>query len=355
MKYLLLPAALLLLISCQGNLQEKMKPEHDKTDWAFYKLNGDVHTISERSVKITGETTAQGSENGIDIDYDRTFDDFGYLIHEKKWVKKDVPYEEVISERRDAIVKRTQYTAGKPAIITENEWDAAREHLLGTTRKNPDNTQIDRQTFVYEEGRLTMKVKYNNQDIGIEKIVYGYDKKGNVIKEGIYPNAVIQEFKVAYEYDNANNKILETRSGKNSPVQRTRYSYNGKKMIRKESNNSKGEVTTTEEYTYDAKGNILTHIISEKSGSRSAERFEYDKNNNVTKWQMVTDNDPEVTVSNVYDTENNLTYTKTQVGTEAFDERAYTYQYDEHKNWVKKTVTIKGTNAYKVTRTITYF
>lgn len=355
MKYLLLPVSLFLLVSCQGNLQEKMKPEHSETDWAFYKLNGDVHTVSERNFIITGATSNPGRENGADLDYDRTFDDFGYLIHEKKWAKENVPYEDAVLQRRDELLKRTQYTAGKPTIITENTWDEAKEHLTGSIRRNPDNTQISREFMVYEEGKLTMKVKYNGQDIPVEKVVYGYDKNGNLTKEGIFPNAATLDFKVAYEYDKDNNKISETRSGKNKVFYKSTYTYTNKKLDHVLTTNDKGETTLTEDFAYDKKGNITEHIITESRGGRTAEIFEYDAKNNITKWLTASDNNPDVLVYHAYDAEGNVISTKTQVGKDAYDDRNYTYQYDEHKNWTKKTVTIKGVNTYEVKRKITYF
>ncbi|MFP5437804.1 MAG: hypothetical protein ACLGH8_08475 [Bacteroidia bacterium] len=356
MKYLALPAALILLISCQGNLKEKMKPEHAGTDWAYYKLNGDIHTISERSVKISNGTATEGIENSTEMDYDRTFDDFGNLIHEKKWAKKDIPYEELISERRDAIIKRSQYTAGKLTIITTNEWDAAKEHLSDTKRSNPDDTQIDREAFIYKDGRLTSKTKYNSQDIAIEKTVYTYNKKGNLVQEDIYPNAISAEFTIIYAYDKNNNKTLVTRTGKSSPLQKTAYAYNGNKVTGITSTNGKGETSYTEALNYDSKGNVIQHSTAENaSGSKTSERFQYDSKNNTTKWQTVTDSDPEVTITNTYDAENNLTGTKTLIGTEVFDNRTYIYEYDTMKNWIKKTVNIKGIKSFEVTRTITYF
>jgi hypothetical protein len=352
MKYILLPAIALLFLSCQGNLKEKPKPQHSETDWAYYELNDDVKSIKTRSTKIEGGT----DNSDIDINTDRTFDDYGYLTNDALWDKNNQPMLTSVLQGKDLLLKKTQYTAGKPTIITENQWDAAKENLLGTLRKTPDGKQIDRTMFVMENGKLKDEILYDNQDNIIQKISYGYDKEGNKKTEMAYLDGRTLSFKVLYEYDGNNNKISEARYNAEKELYKTTYTYNGKNVIKKQTIGSTGKPDYTESMQYNDKNKVTLHTtIEHGTGIETTETSEYNNNNKIVNWTTKENDQPQINIKNVFDANDNLISTTTMQTGNVLSERTYEYKYDSHKNWIKKTITINGVKSYEINREISYY
>lgn len=66
-----------LLVSCK----DKPALDRTKTDWEFYKLKGDVKSVSEKT-EVTGQGKGAASrESEYDADY--TFNENGVLVSEK--------------------------------------------------------------------------------------------------------------------------------------------------------------------------------------------------------------------------------------------------------------------------------
>lgn len=356
MKYILLPAFALLFLSCQGNLKEKPKPKHSETDWAFYNLNDDVKNVKTRSVKISNGSKEQGNELSSELDSDQTFDDYGNLITETKWAKKDILFEKAIFEGRNKLINKTQYTQGKPAIITENQWDAAKENLMISKRKNTDGSQIDRIAYILDNGKPREKITFGNQDYVSEKVTYIYDNKGNLKTESLLPDGANAKYKVVYEYDSDNNKISESRYTTEKNLSKTSYVYKGKNLVEKRIFDGNGTPSYSEAMVYDNKDNIISHSTEEnKTGIKTLETFSYDNNGNLISWTTEATDEPQVTIKNTYDTYNSLTSTTTLQGNNLIEERTFSYEYDSHKNWIKKTINIKNGPSFKVTREVTYY
>lgn len=356
MKYLILPAVALLFLSCQGNLKEKPKPQHSETDWAYYDLHDDVKSIETRFVKVSKGAKEQGSESSTDMDSNQIFDDYGNLIGEEKWAKKDILFEKAVFEGRNILINKTQYSQGKPAIITENQWDASKENLMITVRKNSDGTQIDRIAYIIDNGKPREKITFGNQDYVSEKAAYIYDKKGNLKTETLFPDGANAKYKVTYEYDAENNKISESRYTSEKNLYKTNYVYKGKNLVEKRTMDGSGMPSYVETMIYDNENNLTSHTTEEnKTGIKSLETFSYDNNKNVIGWTTEATGEPQISIKNTYDTNNNLTSTTTLQGNNLIEERTFRYEYDSHKNWIKKTINIKNGATFEVTREINYY
>lgn len=357
MKYLYAPLLLLLLASCAEEKKETPKPEHSTTDWAFYKLNGDVQSVSEKSLKLTAGPSVTGSEIATAHDTDLYFDENGNLVSEKQWLNGTTPFEENAYNGRVKLLRRTQYVAGQPGIITENLWDESGKNLNSETKRNPDNSQLDRTTYTYTNGNLTEKIKLNGQNNPTDKWTYEYDAKGNITEDAIYTGtgAVIAQNR--YKYDGANHKVAELRYVHDSLRYSTKYDYIGNNLMKRETTNSKGVPEYTEVFKYDAPGNVISHVTLERlDSSQTEDIYTYDKNKNIISWTVNQKGSPKINTLNVYDQYNNLTATKTTDETgKVINDRKYTYEYDSHNNWIKKHVVIDGKPAFEVSRKISYY
>jgi YD repeat-containing protein len=356
MKYLYIPLVLLLLTSCADEKKANPKPEHSKTDWAFYKLNGEVQSVAQKSMNIADGKTVPGYEVSSEHDTDMTFDDYGKLIHIKQWLKENMPYEETTYNGKDRILKRTQYMGGTPMMITEHQWDASGENLTSIIRRNPDNSQIDHIQNRYEKGKIIEKLTLNAQDTPTDKITYEYDNNGNLVVENLYLGVNAIKVTAKYGYNDKKQKVTEARYNLGRINYLTNIEYEGDKVTKKESLDSVGKPEYTELFKYDAAGNIAKHVTIERyDNSETDENFVYDKNKNVTLWTINKKGAPLVTITKTYDKQGNLVSSKTVQGENTvLDAHNYEYTYDKNNNWTSKKIFIKGEPAFLVERKITY-
>lgn len=357
MKHLYIPLLLLILTSCADEKKANPKQEHSKTDWAFYKLNGEVQSVAEKSVSIADGNTLPGHEVSSEHDTDMAFDDTGKLIHIKQWSKDNVPFEETTYNGKDRILKRTQYIGGMPMMVTENQWDASGENIVATIRRNPDNSQIERIQNRYEKGNLVEKLTFNNQDIPVDKVTYEYDANNNLVLENLYMGVSAVKVTAKYAYNEKKQKTNETRYNLDKLNYLTNFEYEGDKLIKKESLDSEGKPEYTEIFKYDDAGNLGKHVTIERyDNSETEEEFTYDKNKNVTLWTINKKGAPLVTITKTYDAQGNMLSSKTVQGENTvLDAHNYEYVYDKNKNWTSKKIFLKGKPAFSVTRKITYF
>lgn len=344
----------LLLVSC------KDKPQIDraKTDWAFYKLSGDVETLLETTEPAAGQDATTARESEYDTEY--TFNNQGMLISEKKYLPGRKLFQEITYNGKDKIVKQVQYVNDKPSVITEYAWDKGLTNNTAITKRNADNSQLERIGMKYNaNGKITEKVTYNRQDLPIEKITYEYDNNGNLRAENFYLDKDIVQVTNIYEY-NGGNKISEVRvKPDGSVISKTFFEYNASnKVVRSGTNDSSGKLQYIKETTYDSKGNILTDTANEVAeNNKSTDKYTYDANGNKTQWVSYTADAPLFEAAYKYDSHNNMTSIKMKdyQGNPQPLVKSYTYDYDKQGNWIKKTVLVNGKPAYITTRIISYF
>lgn len=357
MKYLYPFALLLFLASCQK--EEKKPIDRTKADWTFYKLEGDVKQLSTKSWQVDGnmQKIKPMFEDMSTHDSDLIFDEAGMLTSEKQYIG-ETPFEETTYKGREKKQQTIQYINNAPGIKIEYDWDTTGKNNTSITRRNSDNTQIDRVEMKYQGNKLAQKTTFNAQNNPNDKIAYIYDSKGNVIQEDIYLNSEYVQHKAINKYDKKNRKISEARYNKDGKKQyETISKYEGDNLMKKFTLNDKNEVDYSEDYTYDSKGNVLTHLTFENfDKSYTLDTYTYDGKGNKLTWEITKNKKPFMSATFTYDKYNNTTSVivkDSNTGMEV-DKREYIYEYDAKGNWTKKVTKIKGVPQFLAERTITY-
>ena len=359
MKYLFLSVILFAFVSCQ---EEKAEIDRSKTDWVTYKLEGNVKSVSEKSYQMlesgVADTTNIAHEIRSAHNLDIEFNDEGMVISEKKWKRNGKPFEEIKYEGKDKVVQRTQYIDGKASIITKYAYNSYNNNTT-VTRRKPDNKQIDKIVKSYNADKLDEQKTFNNDNKGIDRVTYAYDKNGNLIGENLYLGTEAVQYKNVYEYDDNGKKTSDIRYNKDSEiVYKTLFEYDGDKISVRETTNGDGEVEYIEKFTYDDKGNVTVKSTYEKyDDSETTDKFRYDEKGNKISW-VIDKNGVEIMKAEyTYDDKSNLTLIQTYYGDKLSEteERSYTYEYDDKGNWIKKKVSINNKPEFIVERKITYF
>lgn len=358
MKYFYAVTLLFILTSCQKD-EKKKTIDHDKTDWAFYKLNGNVKTITTKSWQLNERLEKEKTmhEDMTARNTDLTFTDEGLLARERSYITED-PIETKEFNGREKPLEIVQYVDNKPFIKTSYEWDTSGKNNTAIIRRNGDNSEIDHVKMEFHADKLAKKTTLSAQNIPTETTAYIYDSKGNVIEEDFYLTSYTIQYKNIYKYDKKNRQISEasyTAAGKKNFE--TISEYKGNNLTKKYTINAKGETEYSEDFTYDQKGNILTKLRYESiDKSTIQDKFMYDDKGNKVSWQILKNNTPISGAQFSYDSHNNLTSViSTDDKNNVIDKREYTYEYDKKGNWIKKTSRINNTKLLSSERTITYF
>ncbi|NDJ00115.1 RHS repeat protein [Flavobacterium sp. LaA7.5] len=360
MKYIYPFAAIVLLLTACND--KEVKPlDRTTTDWAFYKLEGSVKSVFTKSNELINDNLEPGRvkhENPTDHDTELTFNEEGMLILEKKLNAQGGPYEEITYNGREQKLEQIQYVNNNPGIKTEFSWDETGKHNTAITRRNPDNSQIDRKAMEYKKGKLAEKITYNRQNNPIDKISYVYDKNGNLTGENLYLGTEFIQIKNLYKYNNKNQKVAESRYDKDSNIiYTTEYEYNNDKLIVKKVTNGNGEIEYMEKMSYNPKGELeIKTTIDNFDNTQTIERFMYDDKGNKTALSVEKNNELYMKVSYTYNEKGLLEKLIMTDSTEnAVDTRTYTYTYDDKGNWTEKIIIINGENKFIEKREITYY
>ena len=358
MKYLYpLSLVLLLIVSC-GKDDEKII-DREKSDWAFYKLAGDVKTVSEKSY-----ATADGKQKGptkqempSNHDRDFEFNDEGMLVREKTWASEGVPFEEIKYQNRESKLSHTQFVSGAPSLVTQYAWDEKGKNNLSVTRRNANNTPFDRIVMKYKKDRLIEKITYNAQENPTNKITYFYDQKGNVTGENFYYSSDVLQFKTNYTYNDKNQKVAETHYNKDGKVDyKTTYTYSGDKVVATETTNAAGDVSYIEKSAYDKDGNMVSNYTFDKfDGQHMRDEFKYDSKGNKTEWNVYKGD--QLTMKAVYTFDkygNPVKSMTTDAEGNVLESKAYKYEYDNQGNWVKRVLYLSNRPEIITERKITY-
>jgi len=360
MKYLYPLSLLLLLLSSCGKEEKAKKPAETKeTDWAFYKLTGNVKNVSEKSYATTDgkQKGATTHENRSDHDRDLEFDAKGMLVVENTWLGEGLPFEQTKYNGRDYKLSHVQYIGGKPSIITEYVFDT-RKNNISIVRKGSDNSLFDRVDMRYKDGKVVEKTTFNRQNILTDMITYIYDDKGNLKGENFFLKTDAIQFKTAYEYDSQNRKILETRYNRDGKTEySTRFIYNGDKLVTTETTDGKGVVSYVENSGYDKKGNMISHATFDKfDGIQVRDEYRYDNKGNKIGWNVLRDNKVSLKAAYKFDSHGNITEQQAvEASGNVLDKRSYMYEYDSKGNWTRKIVLIDKKPVILTERVITYY
>ena len=360
MKYLYgVPLLFLLLTSCAKDKKEEEVLDRAKTDWAVYKLNGNVKSVTEKSYTYVNSIKGpSGRENQMLRDTDLQFDAKGNLTNLKTYRTETSVAEEYIQQGKDKIIKRIQYVEDQPGIITEYLYDESGKNNTSITRRNASNAQQDRIEMKFRGNNMVEKTTYNNQNHPIDIITYDYDEKGNVKGENWFVGIQTVKVRSGYKYDDKNRKIEETRYTPEALISRTVYAYNDNdKLVSEETFGTDGKLEYSEKFGYDANNNMISQVTYQPAeNSRSEEIYTYDKNNNMLSMTFSKSGVVVNKVQYAYDVNNNLIASKGMDGTgKVRDSRTYKYEYDANNNWTKKIVTVNGQPQFIEQKTITYY
>lgn len=353
MKYIYPALLLLFMASCQ----KEPKIDHSKTDWEFFKLKGNVENISEKSYQLVNGQKG-GLKRELDHDYDLHFNEEGKLTLEKKWIQ-DKPFEENTYNGQTNMLSSTQFMSGQPVIKTEYQWDKTGKNNTNIIKRNPDNSQLSREEKIYTKGLLTQKNLYDLQDILTEKTTYEYDEKKNMVKENKFLREETVQYITSFEYDEKNRKKLESSYKANGDlIYKTIFDYDGDNLAGVETINGADNTTAKiEKFTYNDKGKVLTETsYNSFDKTNSVDEYTYDEKGNQTSRSNSKDGNIMGKVAFTYDDKNNQTSINVVDGAgTTLESKSYTFEYDAHGNWVKKTIKINDKPAFIVERKITYY
>lgn len=304
---------ILLALSCflfAGCVFSQSNP----SDWQKRNLQGQVKLIREKSHSVAYDT--QGNLTRI----------------EKRYA---IEYE--FSQQGMIINWADMYQDGMVSWFYNVSFDSLKNQKIVTSKMN-ENFVINRVIYVYDEFQ---REAYWYMENSIEDVIYRlqhhYDKKGRCIKsESIrgFPDSVYVERYSAYQYDRKGNRLSELRfSGNGELLQKIIYAYD-----------KFGNLTS--ETTYDERGvqikklaqfyneeNLLSQLLSyNKDGSVQFRKvFNYGTSSHLSGYF-------------IYDHKDSLT-----------EYMVYRFEFDDRKNWIKRTEFINDVPTEEIEREIFYF
>jgi antitoxin component YwqK of YwqJK toxin-antitoxin module len=358
MKYLY-PVSLMLLLLTSCGKDEKNAIDRDKTDWATYKLKGNVKAISEKSYETFDGKGKGPTKHEVMSEHDRDleFNDEGMLIAEKTWSNDAKPFEEIKYKGKNFKISHTQYVSGAASIRTDYVWDEKGRNNLSVIRRNADNTPFDKVVMKYKNDKILERATFNQQGNLTDKVTYFYDDKGNLKGENRYLATDVVQYKAEYDYDDKGRKVTEKHYDGNGKMDyETRYTYSGDKPVAVETFNAAGEVIYVEKKTYDKDGNVLSDYSFDKfDGKHMRDTYTYDKKGNRTAWETYEGDKIKMKVSYTFDKYNNITKVLAVDSEGAVvDSRLYNYEYDKTSNWTRKLYIQNDRPAVITERKITY-
>jgi hypothetical protein len=248
------------------------------------------------------------------------------------------------------------------------QFDAAKK-VVDVKKYNEVDSLIDHQQFTYQKNKALTETKHIR--------IYNENRK----------NMLDQFENIIYKYDTAGLLLTETRGYKDSINAKYRYNesiiyhYTPKQLIA-------FTKVVSETYSYDNKRNIIQKKYSDadQSATSSIHNYKYDKRNREIEWQYigssgllrycdqynynknntlnwvrmyanVTDGNYDFIAHFKYNkkgdiVKNTCQHTLPEVKTSIY---TYTYEYDSHKNWTKRTEIKDSKKATIVTRKINYY
>lgn len=359
-----LAIALFILISCKKedtSTTTEQTVDRSTTDWEFYSLKGNVKSVSLKSNGIDNtnpDANIIKHETPTEHNKDIEFNEVGMLILEKKQNSSGGPYEQTKYNGHNKKLEKIQYINNEPGIKTVFEWDESGQNNTSVTRRNPDNSQIDRKVLKYEGNKLVEKLTFNKQDKLVDKVTYVYDDAGNLTGENLYLNNDEVVIKNAYKYNGNNQKVSYTRYNKDSELLfNTQYEYKGDNLILEETRGKEDKIEYSKKMTYDDDGNMLSKISYDSyEDSETIEKFVYDDKGNKITWDVQKNGEPFLKINYSYNEKGDLNGLSTYNNSgKIIEERKYKYDYDKEGNWIKKNIYINGELKFVEQREITYY
>lgn len=232
---------------------------------------------------------------------------------------------------------------------------------------NSKGNLLEQILYIEEKLFLTIHYQYDNKGYKMEenfydeqdehsfKIVFEYDKNGNLITESsfFFPDGYLNN-KLTYRYDEKGRKI-ERKNRDNNKYET--YQYNGN-LTEKKEYYPDGSLSLQRIYQYDHKGNLTEETINDANGDlHQKNTYKYDRKGRKTERSQYNSEAILHTHHTFkYNTQGNLTEEKQcNPKNNHCTIHTFQYQYDPQGNWIK-CVEFLNKKPYEITeRVIEYF
>lgn len=156
-----------------------------------------------------------------------------------------------------------------------------------------NNEFLRKQSYVYDEfDNLVEKVSINFDGSFAEKLTYVYDILGNNIEENIY-NQYNQITKMTYKYDSIGNKIEEkSLFGNGSISVLSKYNERGFLIEDNKEHLPSSNLNSKTTYKYDINGNKIEENSDGSWGEKLTYKYEYDSHHNWTSQVLFKEGKP---------------------------------------------------------------
>ena len=116
------------------------------------------------------------------------------------------------------------------------------------------------------EGKPLKEIRYNRQGDFEDMFTYGYDAKGNLVRESYFPEENELAEETQFERNESGQVIRALKNYQDGSVDTTTFEYNeSKKLVKKITTTDDGEVDQTETFEWD-EGTLVKHEIMDGEG-----------------------------------------------------------------------------------------
>lgn len=342
-------------VSCKKDVSEQEDPTIVHEDFKDYDLNTSV-----KSILITTKIPVNDKNDSTSLKISHKeqiyFNEKGQLTQKKMLGSDDKIYEEHFFSGKNQLEKTIKYNNGivfETTVIKRNS-----KNEIYTISKFDSNEQLNEiEKYEYQNDLLFRKIKLNNQNYEIEKIVYEYKNAQLLEKETLYGrNNQIRIIK-KYAYDERENLIEVTDiNAQNEIVLKTINTYSANnELVQTDYLNKKQQLVRSEKKKYDEKGRLIYFVVLDETGKQIATETKYNDSGKILGYQQYEDDVMTESVSYSYDANGFLLETLDNIERNSLLNSQFEYEIDNKKNWTKKTLLMNNMPLEIVERTIVYF
>lgn len=352
-----------LLISCKE--ENKIESEDIGTstahsEWGDFDLNGTVKSTLEYTTeeKRDGGNTSsvRKYENQFKPDIALKFNREGKLINKISYNENGNVAEDIIYDGKDRMISKKNFTTPTEYVEAKYTWENDRNIII--TRRFNGSEILDKEVFLYENGRQVEKLKYDGHEILVGRTGFSYDSSNRVSEEIYFRNKSVMQSRLSIEYDDNGNKALETYYDKNFKViSKTNSTYNNfNQLLNSQTFIANGSLDSEIFNTYDEKKRLISKgSYDVYDNFKNKEEFEYDQNDNITVWTLYKDEQLISKTVYQYDFKNHLVnhIVTDENGNEIY-KKLIEYTYDDNGNWITRKTTLNNLVLY-TSRKIEYY